>query len=248
MRLLCIRYHGLIGVWSCVFILVLSVTGILLNHTVLFHLNTIHFNNPNLMRFYGFEKPKSISHFSLGNKTITHLNNIIFLDGVPIHDNAGQILKTDTILSVVHNTEIIAVLTQNSVMLLTVDGRYIETLLLQEILQTQDTIKNIVWQNEHFYLQSQQTQYMCDFDSLICEKTDSVIKNAITQKPKISKNIQTKLNIYLYGDGISLYQIILDIHNGKIFRLFGIILNDIIGFALIILAIGGFIKWHTKKR
>jgi hypothetical protein len=248
LRLLFIRYHGLIGVWCGIFILVLSMTGILLNHTVLFHLNTIHFNNHALMQLYGFEKPKNIMHFGVDNTVITSFNGMIFLDGVPLNDNSGHSLKTDTIISVAHNKELMTILTKQSVILLTQDGTYIETLSLQELLRTEETITNILSQNEQFYLQSRTKNYGCDFNALTCKKTDTIIKNTPIQTPKISKDIDTKLNNYLYGEGISLYQIILDIHNGKILRLFGVILNDIIGVGLIILAIGGFIKWQMKKR
>ena len=63
----------------------------------------------------------------------------------------------------------------------------------------------------------------------------------------ITTAMNNQIKTYYVGDGISLEQIILDLHSGVIFKTAGKIFMDIIALLLIFMAVSGVWIWFIKK-
>ena len=76
-----IDLHRYIGLIICIFLVLLSITGIFLNHTEDLKLSERHLKWPWLMKIYGFEVPQVDQHFEVGDHFISNYQGQIFIDG-----------------------------------------------------------------------------------------------------------------------------------------------------------------------
>jgi hypothetical protein len=49
------RWHRRVGVTSAVFVIILAVTGLILNHNIMLDLHNVHITNPWLLEWYGYD-------------------------------------------------------------------------------------------------------------------------------------------------------------------------------------------------
>ena len=74
-----ISLHRYIGIVICVFLVLLSVTGIFLNHTDDLNLDKRFINWPWLLKHYGLTAPQPKQNFNLGQNAVTNMMDKFFI-------------------------------------------------------------------------------------------------------------------------------------------------------------------------
>ena len=77
------KWHRRIGLVASAFIIFLVITGIVLQHSDELDLPTKHLANIWLLDYYGI-KPNPITTYQLGNQTVSHAGNRLYVSGEPI--------------------------------------------------------------------------------------------------------------------------------------------------------------------
>jgi len=96
--ILSVRWHRRIGLLCTLFVLVLSVTGLLLNHTSSLKLDSIKLNSPILASLYGLPTPEPLA-LPIAGKWIAHDGiNQLYLDETAIGQCPAPLLG-----AVLHN-------------------------------------------------------------------------------------------------------------------------------------------------
>jgi hypothetical protein len=234
-----IDLHRYIGLIICIFLVLLSITGIFLNHTEDLKLSQRHLKWPWLMKIYGFEVPKVEQHFEVGDHFISNYQGQIFIDG------QSSFVIQDALKGVVINNHIFYIATSEAVYLFSDQQDFIDILeppvdSIQSIGQDQLTNTILIQDNVR------QIWSLNDIEN--DWQLTEIQSNPWSIETSMTSMQQEMMKNYFFGKGISLEQFLLDIHNGAILKKLGKYLLDIVGILTLVLSITGIWMWSFRKK
>ncbi len=243
------RYTGLIAAF---FAIVLSVTGLLLNHTEAFGLSHKMVSIPWLMRIYGIQTSEVTQAFLVNdsndnNKSwVIEYDSSLYLSRI-IQPRHSQTLECATPLSgAVKTDELLITVATDQVCLFTHKGELVDQIRPAQGKQINRLGKSkggaVILQTSGGY--QQLNPDMTGFASL-SKAPSSVHWSAPSHAPA---SIISPLKQLHKGAGLPLERIILDLHSGRIVGLAGVYFMDIVAMLLIFLASSGFIMWFRRKQ
>ena len=74
-------WHRYLGLSAALFVMVLSATGLALNHTESLHMDSTHVQSELLLDWYGIHAPDDLGSYSADSVLITEVNERVFRDG-----------------------------------------------------------------------------------------------------------------------------------------------------------------------
>ena len=234
-----LRIHRYLGLVVAAFVLILAITGILLNHTEGFGLDQKQVRSPWLLRLYQIPSPEWQGSFRTGQFTATQWDQTIYLNRQPV--------ATGELLGLVEVDEILLLAAGRELLLLTESAELIDRLPLPEQLpspwrlgldQEQRAIiagGNRAWQSDFDYT---------DFEPRQKPTTEVAWSESYTPSATELSQAQTEIA----GPGLSLERIILDLHSGRIVGLAGVIWMDLVAVLMITLTGTGVWIWWRRRR
>lgn len=230
------HWHRQIGLAVSLFVIILSVTGILLNHTEDLELDSNHVQSELLLQWYGIKKPV-ITSYSVGKNWISHVSDKIYF-------NAQLIEEVESISGAVIIENFIAVATTKEIILLTHDGQKIET--LDSTTGVPNKIKAIGMNSKsQLFIKTNAAVFQANSD--ITDWINSKEKNIVWAKTSpLPRTLNDSLNTLFRGKGLSKERVILDIHSGRIFGKAGTLIMDLSALLLLVLTFTG--AWMYAKR
>jgi|TARA_B110000908_G_C10111595_1_gene383330 hypothetical protein len=231
-------WHRTIGALAALFLLILAITGIILNHTLDFKLDERHLNWPWILEHYGVSDVKADHVYWLDGNVLSQIDDQLFVDANPVAKSR------EPIVGGIHLDEMTVIASEDALILLSEDGEYIETMSsgvgipsdIQRIglhnglpiLQT----RNGMWRSDFIMEEWKQTNLEGVSWSILTEMPDSVIND---------------LAAYFHGKGITIERFVLDIHNGHILGALGKWILDFFGFLMVLLSLSGLWMWIKKS-
>ncbi len=234
------RWHRRLGIASALFVLVLALTGITLNHDVALHLDQRTLSGPLISALYGPKLQTSPRAVKAGGHQFIWLDGRLFFDG----RDTGQHLA-DLRGAVVHGSEIIGA-GENTLLLFTRDGTLIEAL---DAVSLPGPIAQI-GQNPagDLVIKSGADNYRAAAALLAWTKSNSgAISWSSLQKDIPQDALKKALKVYR-GKGVSAHRVLADIHSGRILGRFGPWLMDGVALVFIILAASGLFIWLRRRK
>lgn len=233
------RWHRRLGLAAALIVVLVSVTGIMLNHTSELNLAKKAVNHQGLLSYYGMERP-SLKSFQLDGQWLTG-------------DTNGQLYLNDQMIGQCRGQLISAVLYQKQYWL-ACDQELMVFSLQAELL---DKITAL-------YGLPTPVKAMGLCESALCLSTEQRVFELDTKQiaftPRPSKQLQIVVsdvlpedieqrlvNQYL-GQGLSLERVILDLHSGRLFGKTGVWVFDIAALLLLFLALSGFVLWYQQQQ
>lgn len=229
------QLHRYIGAVISVFIVLLTITGILLNHTDTFRLQEKHLRHPALLNWYGI-KPPDITSFMAGNSWISS-------DTETAYFNSMAIDKCALLTGAIKTPQMIMVSCDNSLLLVTNEGELIEVIDAEMGLPL--PASGLSQDNNRAYLHSGNAFYAINTETLAFTPANGVSSSVImpVKTPAaIAKNILQQSSAY----SINLERVLLDIHSGRIAGTIGVWLIDLAALFLLLLAASGWWIWLKK--
>ena len=231
------HWHRQIGLVVSLLVIILSITGIFLNHTEKFKLDSQYIESKFILDWYDINKP-TIKSYSVQKNWISHLGDNVYFNDVLV---AKEISNVTGAVSV---KNFIAIATKNEVILLTPTGEQIEQLDATTGVPANITSIGI----NHFKqvaLKAQSKTYIANND--VTEWKPSNDTNIIWSKTtKLTPAIEKSLNKLYIGEGLSKERVLLDIHSGRILGKAGPLLMDLSAILLLVLSFTG--CWMYAKR
>lgn len=236
------RWHRSIGIISACFVIVLSVTGLLLQHSDEFRFPQKFLSSQLLLSWYGI-KPNSVISYKVEtqDKTywVSHAGESIYLNE---HTITGQY---QGISGVAQHPLGLVVVSSKKLLLLDKTGQLIEQLsigngLPESVLGiTNDQNNNIILRgtNNNWLLNSQLLQW----DTFKYPQTTW----SMPDEPPIAllKTIQAND----ISHQISWERFLLDLHSGRLFGQYGHYVMDFAAITMLILAVTGCIMWLKRR-
>ena len=232
-------WHRYIGLSAALFVVILSVTGLALNHTESLGMDSTHVQSEVLLNWYGIHAPDELSSYSADSVSFTEISNHVFRNSDLLHD------ITPPLVGAIAYQDFIVIASQNQLTLLSQDGQLIEHLSsaggvpagMKAIGTTVDGA--IAIKAAHGY-------YLTDESFLEWSEADAVEATwsvKVDTPPALTRALQTAYR----GNGLPLERVMLDLHSGRILGNVGVLLVDAAAILFLLLAFSGIWLWSRRR-
>ena len=233
------KWHRRIGLLATIFIVFLVLTGIALQHSDNFNLNTKYLSNSWLLKYYGI-KPNPIITYQLGNQTISHAGESIYLSGKLISHHVESIHGA---IQHSHNEYIVA--TSDSLLVINNKGDIVDEITTQDGLQ-EAPIGIAISKTNSTVMRGINTYW---------ENVDDLTKWRALQGPHprwaapaiTLPALRQVIESHDMSQQINLERFLLDAHSGRFFGKYGIYVIDLAAILLLILSVTGIWLWVVRR-
>lgn len=232
------QWHRYVGVTIALFVLILSSTGIILNHTSEFKLSNIYVKNETLLNHYGIHAPDSVKSYVINNIWVSQWQNRLYLNKIDLGETNSQLV------GVIYYQEMIIIGLNDSLLLYTPEGELIEKLSDTEGIPAAISAIGIT-DNHLLAVNSTNGIYTADIDLSIWLKDPQAITIWNDSKKLPQRLYEDLLNKYR-GKGLSIERVLLDIHSGRLLSTGGIYFMDVVALLLMFLACSGLWIWFIR--
>lgn len=239
--MLLLRWHRRIGVVISVFVVMLVVTGIALNHSGDWGLDKKPLRQAWLLEYYGIPSPV-LRSFPL----TPPLNSGAWLSqlGEGLYLSDTQIGRCDSsLLGVVVLPETIAVLCEGRLKLFTLTGEKLDD--ISESLGLPQGAKALALNGDTLLLRTAEGVLAFDPRSFMFSAM-SVNEIAWAAPALAPATLQRSLMDQYRGSGLSWERLLLDLHSGRLFGSLGVFVVDLAAIALLLIALSGVWVWVSK--
>lgn len=234
------RWHRWVGYSSLFFVMILSITGLILNRSEYLNLNQITVQNDFVASLYGQSPNAPPIHFNTGDNWISWLEGRVYLNGKLLARN------TDRLMGGAILDDLIIIGTKNSLSLHMKDGSLVET-LDSSSLPGQITA---IGQSEtgRIIIETSDGNFIADDDFISWEKTSDKLPPSSDPAVLAPEQVTQDIMQDFKGQGVTLSRIMLDLHSGNIMGSYGSYIMDLAALSLIFLGITGFMKRKKSDR
>lgn len=235
-------WHRRVGLLALALVIILAITGIMLNHTERFKLDETYVDNSSLLGWYGIEPEDKPISFRItrdhDSHTISAWQHQLFFD-----DTAVTTLQ-QSMHGAIAAEQFIVIALDNEIILLSYEGEFIErvstSISFSNIQRLGIKYKRpVIETSEPLYYMAD--EHILDWDVIINEDIEWAHQYDLTEDE------YEQLLIAYRGSGLKLERVILDLHSGRIFGQYGIYLMDAAAIALLWLSFSGLWVWNSRR-
>jgi len=234
-----LHWHRKIGLFSLFFIILLIITGILLNHTSEINLDKKYIQNKVLLNWYRIKPPQPIIYFK-------NQKNSLFLFNQQLYFNQ-KLLEIENIKALkgfIERPDDFLILLADQLLIIDKQGDLLEIISTEDGLP--EYLTQLAFEQNQLYLKSNQDTYLFDIENITATKITLNNKMNWSNPRPAPPDLMP-----LYQDkGLSFEQLILDLHSGRFFGIIGVYFIDFIGLLMLFLSLSGAFMWckrQTKK-
>lgn len=230
------RLHYLIGLLAATFVLILAVTGLLLNHTDAVGLHAAPVGSSTLRAWYGIEAPEAEAGFEVNGVHVTSLGDDLYLDATRAARAPGELIG-----AVVQGKALVVGFPEH-VILLTLDGRLIEGLPLP-------TAAVRIGRNHagRAVIDTAGGVLQANLELTEWETAPSIGVAWSIPRP-LPGDLAAKISADQLEHTLNWERVLLDLHSGRIFGGNGEIVMDLAALSLLILSASGVWSFYRRQR
>jgi len=230
--------HRTMGAVIAVFVLIFSLTGILLNHSSDLELDQEYLTWNWVLAHYGISNIEPDVVYFLDQHVISQFDSRVFIDAIPAINSHKPILGGVVI------DDLMLLTTEDELLLFSHDGEFIEK--MTESAGIPPLIQNIGLFHGEPVVQTRQGMWRSDF---MLEEWEAISLEGIawSEPQSLPSAVEDELADYFRGKGISVERVILDLHNGRLAGSFSVWIIDILGLMLTFISITGIWLWLKRR-
>jgi hypothetical protein len=238
--------HRWLGIGAFVFLLLLSATGLLLNHSTDLRLDERFVSSAWLLDWYGIRTPTPAASFASDGARVTLIGERLYFDTREVARGM------DALLGAVTWRNFTAVATPDALLLFTPDGQLTERVQLPQGSGSIDRLgvqqpahdASTTAATEHLVLASGDRAWLIEAggaELLAGEQRSAAVSWSV---PSDLPNATYEQLARLYrGDGITWERVMYDVHSGRLWSTAGTLVMDAVGVLLVVLSITGLVLW-----
>lgn len=230
--------HRKIEPLIALFILLLTVMGLLLNHSDNLELGKRYLTWDWLLQHYNIAHVDPDVVYLLGHRTISQFGSEIFVDAKPV-THVDRLVLGGVMLD---NLMVLA--TDDALILLSHDGDLIER--MGGAMGVPPNIQNIGLFRGEPVLQTRNGLWRSDF---LLDQWERISVQGVGWSIALTmpESVEAELASYFHGQGVSIERLVSDIRNGRIISVVGRYLADLISIVLIIWSLTALWFWLSRK-
>ena len=234
------KWHRRIGIIAALFVLLLSVTGILLNHTDQFEFDEIYVESGAVLDWYDVRPGTPPVSFAVAGNRLTRIGDRLYFN----HTELDQ--RSDRLYSAVSWNGMIVAALANELLVLSRGGEVVEILTGSEGVPA--GLRNIGRTPEGgLVVRGAHGDYLTDINRLTWRERED-IEVSWTTATALPEPLRAELLRLYRGKGLTLERVLLDLHSGRILGRYGVYLIDVAALLFVILAISGAWMWYKRQR
>ena len=232
-------WHRYIGIVTALFVIILTITGLVLNHTDELKLDSSYIQSELLLDWYGIDSSGELTSYTAGPVSVTAVNDQIFWGTEPLSGISaplsGLLLQGDLVI----------IAAGGVLSLYSIDGELVEKLEHVAGMPTGILAIGLTAQ-KLLAVKTVQGIYLTDKDMLEWNRADNpeIVWSETTPLPA---GLEELLQAAYRGAGLPVERVMLDLHSGRILGRAGIYLVDAAALLFLLLAMSGIWLW-TRRR
>lgn len=234
------RLHRWLGLASLVFVLVLSLTGLGLNHAVQWGWDSRYVDADWLLAWYGFEAPEPGVSFAAGDRRVTLVGNRIYLDA----NEAAR--GVDELVAAAALDGLYVAATSESLLYFSGAAELVDR--QQPIAGLPGDIEALAVAERGLLLRSRGRVFVADPRTLEAS-ADIADDGAIewSAASPVPATLERAIAQSYRGPGVSFERLLLDLHNGRLFARAGVWFLDAAAILLVALSVTGLVLWARRR-
>ncbi|MGH8613777.1 MAG: PepSY domain-containing protein [Gammaproteobacteria bacterium] len=232
-------WHRTVGVVSALFVALLAVTGLLLNHSPGLQLSKRYVQIPLLLDLYHIELPEETLSFQVDDAWVSQVGARLYLNSIQVADFADRLIGTAKL----DNTIIIGV--PHQLLFLNTEGHLVEKLGDADGVPAGMRRLGVTASGE-LAIEAAHGTYIADLERLAWRHTDAAAANW-SQAAPLPPAFRERLARAYRGAGLPLERVLLDVHSGRFLGTWGVYLVDAMAVLFLVLAASGFWMWIGRK-
>lgn len=229
--------HRNVGAVIALFLLMLSVTGIMLNHSTDLQLDRKYLTWNWVLERYGVGNLKPDATYFVGRNTVSQFGSQIMINTQPVAESH------DLIVGAIMIDQLLVMVTENSLLLFNKENELVEKITGNVGIPIM--IQNIGVFHGDPVMQTRDGMWRSDFMLEAWERI-SLDGVAWSKRQVMPHKLREELVHYFHRNTITVERVILDLHNGYLFGKLGVWLADLWGLFLIFIALSGLWLWFAR--
>lgn len=191
------------------------------------------------MSHYGIGEAKPDAVFLVDNKILSQFDTQLFVDEHPVSHIHRPLVGGIAL------EDLMVLATDNALVLLTREGEFIERMGAEA--DVPGPIQNIGTYHGEPVVQARNGMWRSNF---MLDKWEPISLEGVSWSMPypLPDAVAANLQQFFYGKGVSVEQLLIDIHNGRILGGFGVLLVDILGILLVVLSFTGLWMWGRRLK
>lgn len=230
------------GVSVALFALLIAVTGLLLNHTEDFQLDSHYVKSDWVLDWYGIKAPQRLLSFPANDRKITLMGEHLYLDDKEIPGEYARLVGA------VYLQDMYVVAVNDAILLLTRSGDIVDQLRGDDGVPAgikaigADANGLLVTEGSHDF-------YQADSNFLTWQRRAAGDQGVQWSRPgSLEPQLQASLQAHYRGEVLPVERVILDLHSGRFFGRAGPWVFDLAAILIILLALSGTWIWLRRRR
>ncbi len=228
------EWHRKLGIIAAFLLIFLSVSGIAINHSHSLSLDSWHVKSAWLLNFYGIKAPTDIRFYGKNNLFVT--DQLLWFKQKLLLESLNE-----AIIGVGKFKQFWLVVTTQQLYLFSMQGELVDQLDSASGVPMHISAMNI--SANHLLLNTSTGYFQTDADFLDWQKVNLVTVPVWLTANQVKDERYHQAKLLYKSQYLTWERVLLDLHSGRIFGMFGIILSDIIAIILILLSMSGLYIW-----
>ncbi|MDZ7661227.1 PepSY domain-containing protein [Thiohalophilus sp.] len=233
------QWHRYIGITAALFVILISITGLMLNHTEDLQLDNSHVQNTWLLNWYGVQAPPETSGYRTLDHWVSQWDSRLLTQRHDLGHYEGELLGA------INYQGMLIIALEGELLLLTPEGEVIES------LKGYQGVPAGMWaigltSDQRVAVKAAHGTYVADAD-LINWKPLTLEAVRWSAPSTLPDAVHQKMRQLYRGKGLDLERVILDLHSGRLLNQGGVYFFDFIAVALIFLACSGLWLWVVRQ-
>lgn len=233
------QWHRYIGISAALFVILISATGIMLNHTEQMNLDERYVQSNWLLNWYGVQAPKQTSGYRTREHWFSQWDSRLLTQARDLGHYDRPILGAVSY----RGMQVVAL--EGTLLLLTPEGEVIETLKGYQGVPAGMSAIGLTT-DSRVAVKAAHGIYVADADLISWEHKDLEAIRWSTPST-LPEPVQQKMLQLYRGKGLDMERVILDLHSGRLLNQGGVYFFDFIAVALIFLACSGLWLWGVRQ-
>ena len=233
-----IRWHRRVGIVTSLFVVLLVITGLMLNHTEILHLDSRHVQNELLLDTYDIGPVDDPIGFQAGEHWISQVGERIYLGDVHIAGNVNRLVG-----AVLHKQDIVVAF-DGQLIILDESGEQVERLTGAQGVPAGMQMIGISPDGQ-IVIRGSHGDYLVDLDTLDWHEEDE-LEASWSRQDEIPAELYDRMLAAYRGMGLPYERVILDLHSGRFLGDFGIYIIDLAALLFLFLAVTGIWMWFKR--
>lgn len=235
-------WHRYIGISAALFMVLVAITGILLNHTEPLQLDSRHVQSNWVLDWYGIDAPEDMTSFNLGDRRITLMGEHLYLDEREIDGDYRHLTGATAV------DGLFVVSVDDRLLLLAPDGELVEAMDAMDGIPSgvQAVGKDVA---NRLVLKTALDAYTTDAEFLRWEHWQGDTATVDWARPlPTDPALKQMLQYHYRGEILPVERVMLDLHSGRFFGRYGPWIIDLSAVLLVLLSLSGAWMWFKRRR